>query len=395
MACDANRKREFGPVALIGSATAFSLLGDQMLYAVLPTCFLEVGLQPYQVGLVLSANRWIRLITNRLAHHLCERMNLAVLVTAAFGLGAAITLTYAYVASFALLLLARVLWGLCWSFIRQIGVMTAVDSAAEGHLGRTMGFYSGISRTGSLAGNLVGAIGYDIFGFSVTLAAFGVISAVAMPLGILSRRRVVHQNVEITRSKREDRADFALLGCGFVVGCVGPGLVMSTLGLILKGEVGDKVEFLGISLGVATLTGILLAGRWLADLLGAPMMGHLSDHLGRRRSTMLYYWLGSVVLLLGSLVEGAAFVIVSVLLFFVCGVGATVVLMAEAGSRGSRAVASYATASDLGSAVGPILGWSLQQAALSTDVMIQAGSIMYASGALLAIRVFDDRVRSR
>ena len=54
-------------VVFIALATAFSLLGDQMLYSVLPTHYAEIGLMPYQVGLILSVNRWVRLITNTLA----------------------------------------------------------------------------------------------------------------------------------------------------------------------------------------------------------------------------------------------------------------------------------------------------------------------------------------
>ncbi len=362
-----------------------------MLYAVLPTYFLELGLQPYQVGLILSANRWIRLITNRLAQHMCDRLNLTVLATAAFGLGALSTLSYAFVASFPLLLVARMLWGLCWSFIRQIGVMTAVDSACESRLGRTMGLYTGISRTGSLVGNLTGAVGHDLLGFSVTLVIFAVISAFAVPLGILSRRRIVERESGTSRSKGGDRAPFGLYCCSFVVGSVGPGLMMSTLGLILLGEVGEKIEFLGVRVGVATLTGFLLAGRWTADLLASPMLGHMSDRLGRKKSATLYYVLGALALLFGSASSGPFSLVVSVVFFFVCGVGATVVLMAEAGSLGPRTVAGYATAYDFGSAVGPLLGWSIQQIALSTDLMMQAGAALFAGGAILSRRVFNER----
>ena len=48
------------------------MLGDQALYAVLPTCFADLGLAPYQVGVLLSINRWVRLLTN----HLAERLTL-------------------------------------------------------------------------------------------------------------------------------------------------------------------------------------------------------------------------------------------------------------------------------------------------------------------------------
>ena len=58
-------------VVLVGSATAFSLLGDQMLYSVLPTYYTELGLLPIQVGILLAANRFVRIFIN----HWIERLS--------------------------------------------------------------------------------------------------------------------------------------------------------------------------------------------------------------------------------------------------------------------------------------------------------------------------------
>ncbi|MFC1886501.1 hypothetical protein ACFLZM_05540 [Thermodesulfobacteriota bacterium] len=44
-------------VILVAGAVAFSLLGDQALYAILPIHFKTLGLFPYQVGILLSVNR--------------------------------------------------------------------------------------------------------------------------------------------------------------------------------------------------------------------------------------------------------------------------------------------------------------------------------------------------
>ncbi len=372
------------PVYLIGAATAFSLLGDQLLYSVLPTYYTELGLEPIQVGIILSANRWIRLVTNRLAEVLCRRLSLMLLITLAFTLGASLTFAYAYVRVFSLLLAARMLWGLSWSFIRQVGVMTVVDSAEEGRLGRMMGVYSGLSRTGSVVGNLAGAVGHDLLGFATALLIFGVASLLAVPLGVASRRSLRHRETDKPRRVVLDRSSWGLLGCGFVVGCAGPGLMMSTLGLLLASELGREVHLFGVGVGVASLTGFLLAGRWVAELLGAPAMGHLSDRVGRRASAILFFSIGGCGLATGGWVGHPGALIGAVLVLFVCGVGATVALTAEAGSRGPRSVASYSTASDFGSAVGPILGWSSQQAVVSSDVILFMGASLYLVGAMVA-----------
>ena len=109
-------------VAFIGSATAFSLLGDQVLYAVLPVYYESLHLTPIQVGILLSANRWIRLLTNELAHRVSSPRRERPLFLGAFLLGVITTLAYALTTYFWLLLAARLAWGLAWSFIRHIGV---------------------------------------------------------------------------------------------------------------------------------------------------------------------------------------------------------------------------------------------------------------------------------
>ena len=83
-------------VVFIGIATAFSLLGDQVLYSVLPVYFEELGLAPIEVGLILSVNRWIRLITNHLAHRMAERFRSDLLFACALLLGSLTTVSYTH-----------------------------------------------------------------------------------------------------------------------------------------------------------------------------------------------------------------------------------------------------------------------------------------------------------
>ncbi|MBT4136992.1 MAG: MFS transporter [Candidatus Latescibacteria bacterium] len=369
---------------LIALATAFSLLGDQMLYSVLPTYYVELGLMPYQVGLVLSVNRWVRLVTNSLAEWMCRHYDLTFLVTLALIFGAVLTLVYGMMTSFWVLVIARMLWGLSWSFIRQIGVMTVIDSSPPALIGRMMGFYNGTSRLGSVSGNLIGAVGHDVIGFSLTMIIFGVVSLLGVPLGWMGRRAVPHQEVDAKKQEGK-RWSPELLFCGFVIGCVGPGMVMSTLGVVLKDTVGDSVSVFDVVIGVATLNGLLLSIRWITDALGAPLLGAVSDKMGRRWATIVYFVGGMTALFVASLVSNVILLVVCVLAFFACGVGLTVVMIAESGMRGSRSVATYVTASDFGSAAGPMLGWLTLQMQLSTDWIFLMGGGLYAAGMVMAM----------
>ena len=367
-----------------------------MLYAVLPSHYAAIGLLPYQVGLILSANRIVRLFTNHLAERFCRKYSMSLLLTVSLTVGALITAAYALFTSFGILLLARVVWGLCWSFIRQIGFMTVVEASSQGHLAQLMGFYSGISRQGSVFGNLVGAIGHDVFGFAVILLIFAAFSLLAVPLGPLSRRDLpgASQVAGEQLARPAANAGWALLICGFAVGCVGGGILASTLGFLLKEEVGASAQVAGIHIGVATLTGALLASRWVADLM-APLLGGVADRVGPRVGAIAFFALGGATLLGAALLPGALWLVVMVLLFYLCATGVSVVLSAQAGSRGALAVASYVTASDLGSAVGPNLGWWAPQFDLPIASVLVLASALYLAASLVVAVSFRERPTSR
>jgi sulfite exporter TauE/SafE len=55
---------------LISTAVALALLGDQMLYTVLPVVHEAVGVPVTAVGLLLGANRLVRLVTNTFAGYM-------------------------------------------------------------------------------------------------------------------------------------------------------------------------------------------------------------------------------------------------------------------------------------------------------------------------------------
>ncbi len=57
----------------LGLGTALSLMGDATLYTVLPTHAAEAGIALAAVGIILSANRFIRLFLNGPAGYAYDR----------------------------------------------------------------------------------------------------------------------------------------------------------------------------------------------------------------------------------------------------------------------------------------------------------------------------------
>ncbi|MCZ6854078.1 MAG: MFS transporter [Gammaproteobacteria bacterium] len=367
-------------VAFIGSATAFSLLGDQVLYAVLPVYYESLHLTPIQVGILLSANRWIRLLTNELAHRVSSPRRERPLFLGAFLLGVITTLAYALTTYFWLLLAARLAWGLAWSFIRHIGVRHVMVDVDRNRVGRTMGLYNGFSRAGSVAGLLGGAVLVDLFGFSAGVLMLAVVSLASLPLaavGLRSEDRV-DPSVVLSGSVLPG----ALLILGFILGAVGPGFVMGTLGASVAGYVGA-----GGLLSAATLTGLLLGIRYLMDTAAAPWLGGATDRYGVRAASMVYLGIGGLALVMASSGPPVGLFVLAIIVFFVCGTGLQAGVAGTASRHGSSAFARYVTASDFGSACGPLLGWLVVAWLDDPGLSLGLGGILYLLAMMVAIKL--------
>jgi MFS family permease len=349
------------------------------MYAILPIYFSEIGLLPIQVGLILSINRWIRLLTNHIAERAIVRYNMTILLTAALLLGSVITLAYATFSLFSILLIARMLWGLCWSFLRQIGMMTAVNHAPEKNIAQVMGYYHGLARIGSVSGLLFGGVLFDLIGFDFAFLILGIVSITGIPLGSVSQKGAKQQTRSSYSDKEHDGSDHirGLLICGFVLGCVGSGLIMASLGAILKHSVGASVTIGALVIGVATLNGLLLGGRWILESLCAPLLGALNDRIGRYLATFIFFIIGTISLFALGAVSNILVLLFLILIFFISGTSLATGIAAEVGRRGPKTIALYASAWDLGSAVGPIISWSILEFVFSPDIVFTIGGAFY------------------
>jgi len=375
------------PVFYISTGLSLVTLGDSLLYTILPSYYPVLGLVPLQVGILLSVNRWVRLATNHMAEHCYRSYPSDLWLLLAFFMGSVVTAMYGITNMFIIFLLERILWGISFSFIRQAAVMTAVESGPETHLGERMGYYRGINAMWHTSGVLLGGLCHDVFGFSITLVGLGIMSLIAVPLGVLSQRgleRLKKPMVNVFSGK----GDAAVICCGFVVGLIGGGMIVSTLGLVLKEQVGESLAIAGYSIGVVTLTGIILGLRWFIDGIGSLILGTIADRVGRESSTMFLFSLGAVTLIVIAIYSKPIILIPLMLIFFICGTTLYTLLSALAGERGTRSVASLATAMDFGLSVGPLIGWSIAQLGIPLSfIFISSGSV-YMVSATISLRIW-------
>jgi predicted MFS family arabinose efflux permease len=374
------------PVILIGLAVAFSLLGDVTIYAVIPVYHEALGLGPVEVGILLSANRWVRLVTNQIARRVLERHRPRHVFAVVLLAGSVITLVYAAMPPFWLFLAARMAWGAVWSFIRHTGVMTSIGAAPRERAAGILGIYNGTVQLGFIAGTLAGAALFDLIGFPRTFVVMSLISLSGIIFDYLAFRRLP----SCARIPRQSSAtgplrDFSMLLRSFVTTCVGVGLIISTLGFTLRQRFGDTVEIGTLVIGIATLNGLLIALHYGISSVGSPPIGMGIDRIGRRLSEIIAFSVGTVSLATAAFFADTMMLIPVVIVFFLASVACRLSLTSRAGLAGSASFSRVMTAADLGAATGPLVGWLAIERVGSVEVVFGIGAVLYAVATVTAL----------
>ena len=311
-----------------------------MLYGVLPANLGDFGLTAgLGAGLVLSANRWIRLISNSWAASIYNRFGLRIPLMISVILAMATTISYGLFQGFWPLLVARIGWGICFS-IQIISLYMVVLREGEEYRGALMGVYNSLFRFGSLVGTRSDKLTHNLKLLAVNYTRFTNTFAVS-------------------------------------------GIVMATLGLLIRHRIGEFWDFGGLMIGAATLTGLILAPGWASEVGLSIYFGRMSDRFGRRSVLLICL----PVVVFGSLALIAANISVLILvvpLIFAATTASKVSLDALAGDLSSGAdrahvMSRYATWADLGAALGPVAGYTLISV-IGLSAIYTLSALVVASG---------------
>ncbi|GIP40005.1 MFS transporter [Paenibacillus sp. J31TS4] len=358
-------------VVLISLITAACLLGDSMLYIVLPLHYSEVGLQSlWEVGVLLSVNRFVRLPLAPLVGWFYKTFRARTGITIAVLLAAVTTFCYGLDYGFPFLLAARCLWGVAWTLLRLGAFYLIIDLSDAGNRGYLMGTYNGLYRLGSLGGMLAGGLLADAYGLPFVATVFAAVSLVALPAAWLSVSEALGESAgregapaARALTMRWNATWLKALGTGLLIAMVYQGIFTATLSHLTE-EAAGTIPIAGFVLGSAALAGILQAIRWGWEPLLAPWVGKQSDgRWGRDR-------LLGVSLLAGALLYAALPLPMplAVWLAVVLGVQLTATVLTTvadtvatdlAAADGKSVMTTYSLATDLGAALGPFLGYTV------------------------------------
>lgn len=278
----------------VGLGTGLSLIGDASLYAVLPTHTAEAGVGLASIGILLSANRFIRLALNGPAGLLYDRYPRRYLFVPALFIGAFSTALYALTEGFWPLLIGRLLWGLAWAAIWVGGNTIILDISQVHNRGRWVGihqisFFLGSSSGSILGGFLTDQLGYhQAMGIGAALTFTGAVVALLFLPETQNLRERDKLAGDVSAQPAQDlkpghRAELiSAIGLTGVNRLVLAGILMPTFGLFLLEQVGSSIQIAALTIGVTTLTGLALGSSGLISMIAAPLFGSLSDRLGNR-----------------------------------------------------------------------------------------------------------------
>ena len=366
----------------LGAAMGLSLTGDSTMYAVLASQVDVLGIGLGVVGVLLGANRMVRIPGNLLAGAFYDRAGRRPLFLTGLGLGILSTLSYSLVRGFWPLLGTRVLWGIAWSLINVGGYTMFLDRSSAADRGRMTSLYQvafllGLTISPILGGALTDMLGFQLAvricaavsgaGFLVALVALPETRPVGGSWGYRSGRSFGWRRPRYWFGALR-RLDWRILAASYiylVVLFVNSGVLMSTISLYLEQRWGATIPIGARAIGVASLGGILLAVRSALGIVAGPVAGIVSDRVGNRwpivRGGLLLGSAGFIVLALlasvGSVPVGVALISLSAGAL-AATVTALVGDLAE-GDRQSLTMGGLATAGDIGSALGPVFAFAL------------------------------------
>lgn len=358
-------------VALSGAVIGLGLLGDTLIYAVLPLYHVELGMSLAMVGVLLSLNRWTRLLANSLVAGIGEHVGARRMMILA-ALGSVISTTcYGLDGGDALQIAARILWGISFAALNLGSLAYAVaDRANAGkRVGVSRGLIGVIQASCFIGGGLlVLQIGprhvFLVLGGLTVLAVIAALMLPALPNepgGARGFHLPMPHRLEIW---------------GFLLGFSGDGVFLLTLAFLLK----DSVT----SVAPVMATALVLSLRCVMEASGGPIGGWMGDRFGAR----LVATVTGTVLVAGYLLIACHIDVVgSVVIVLSRGLFNTlipVMVMQRVTGGYLSSQASYSTWRDFGAAVGPLTApWLFLTIAQSW--LFAALGVMMAAGVVFCL----------
>jgi len=333
------------PTVLASIVLALALLGDSLLYTVLPLHASTFGVSPAWVGVLLSANRIIRLFVYPLLARVAAT-GLRRFTIAAAALGAFSTLGFAFGSGGWILLASRVVWGTAFGSLSLSAL--AYATASRDDAGKRVGLSLSLRELGPLTSLTAGVLVVAALGVRHALAVLGIVSLLGIYLAtLLPDPKVATSTRRASRSRWPSGHEWLSVVAGFGTDGVFP----ATIALFLAPSAGVRGAFIG--------AGMLLGFKRIALVVLAPISGRASDRFGGGITSAAGFAIaaaGAFLIAFEAVIAGAVLV----------GCGAAVTTTSIPASTATlsgdgrvHALARLGMARDAGAAAGPLAALAL------------------------------------
>lgn len=331
-----------GVVRRAATVLGLTLTGDALIYVVLPLHAADFGLTFAWVGVLLAANRLIRIFTYGTVARLGRRIGARGLMIAGAVGGTLSTLAYAIFSGGEPLLAARVAWGLSYAALNLATLAYALHEPVTA--ARNVGAARSISALGQVFALSVGAWLVAYTGPREVFFVLAAVTALALPLAlrlpVLPEAPQAKPQGSLPWPSTLDVWSFAL---GFAV----DGIFIITLSILLAGSVSATNAVLA--------GGLLLAMRRGVEVVVGPIGGYIGERFGAERMNVLFglgIIAGLALVAVGAVVAGAIAILLTQGVINVLG---PVIVAARAPDDPMGRLSVFVTWRDIGAALGPLV----------------------------------------
>jgi len=414
-------------LAVIAS-TFFVGFGGGVVFPILPNLGAVLGISAFMVGVILSANRWVRLVANAPAGALVDRYGtrkpfvygLFIEGIATLGYVVALMMPPAdslrwlaealptvavgpvvlgtewwmgpiafVVAPETWFILARVLWGLGSAAVFATAYTIAADLSDSGSRGTNMGVVRGGITMGFPAGLVLGGVVSSLAG---NVAAFTVAAAFALVASVVAYRLVPETHVTGKGSEESVKPwDIDTSTPAVTVGLVNFGLMFAYIGALFA----TLVLFLGandlslLGLDSQGTSGLFMAGTVISASVFMLVGGRISDTRDSRTPILLTFLVVSFVGFLLLARSGSVVDLALACLFIGAGQGGTsgpmMALLADLtpDERMGRASGTNNVLGDVGGGLGPMVSLPLIETVGFAPIYAACAVVPLAAGGVL------------
>ena len=373
-----------GWATIISSSTLMSLalLGDALIYAILPLYAEDFGLTIPMVGILLAANRIVRIFIYTLISKLVTRFGARALCILAAIMATVSTYLYGISTGFFPLLCARILWGIAYAILLLSTLAYAVTKKSEA--GTRIGTSQAIQRIGPIISLISGTwlvsivSPNNVFLILTLPTSISILIALILPKNEEAQQTPKSSSVQLTKPSLLDILFF-------IQGYAIDGLFAVSITLMLV----ENTSLANAALG----GGILLALRHVGEAFAAPLFGRLGDRFGALKIFMISATLtvvGMLLIAFNEVVSGSI-----ILLTFrgaIASLGPTIIAQRfDAKEIVLDNLARLQSWRDLGAAAGPIVtGFALLYVSAELQHLILA-IIFGMTLAFSSSKIFSNR----